>query len=165
MRVLSTIFSPFLLEFYGSVAAVGVVVLVVAYFERSRLRALYEKLVHAVRSYIGMKEVLYIIILTVIFLFVSFALHTRVGEIEVINYGHPTIVPIEYYGTPLEMLGIVSSQLARSEGASQSVANQAKGITILWGGLLGNVAISLLSAFVITFVVMKVRYTRETSKG
>lgn len=165
MRVLSTIFSPFLLEVYGSVAAVGVVVVVVAYFERSRVRALYESLAHAVRSYIGAKEVLYIIILTVIFLFVSFALHTRVGEIEVVNQGYPTIVTIEYYGTPLEMFGIVSSQFARSEGTLQSVANQAKGLSILWGGLLGNVAICLLSAFVITFVVMKVRYTRELSKS
>lgn len=166
MRVLSTILSPFLLELYGSVATVGVVAVVVAYFMRSRLRVLYKNLAHAVRSYIGQKEVLYIIILTVIFLFVSFALHTSVMEIEVINQGHPTIVTIEYYGTPFEMFGIVSGASAVSEAAgSQLVENQARGITMLWEGLLANVALFLLSAFVITFLVMKLIYEHELSKG
>ena len=165
IRVLSTIFSPFLLEVYGSLAAVGVVVVVVAYFKRSRVRALYQSFAHAVRSYIGAKEVLYIIVLTGVLLFASFALHTRVGEIEVINQGYPTIVAIEYFGTPLEMFGIVNSQNARSEGSPQMVANQARGLNVLWGGVLGNIAIFLLAAFVITFLVMKVKYTRELSKS
>lgn len=160
IRILSTIFSPFLLELYGSAAAVGIVVVVAAYFERSRLMVLYKGLAKEVRSYISMREVLYIIILTVIFLFLSFAFAGRIGETEVIIRGYPRIVTIYYYGTPFEMFGIVPASVGGSEGGSQLAQSQTADITLLWGGLLGNIVLFSLAAFVITFAVTRVRYKR-----
>lgn len=162
MRVLSTIFSPFLTELYVSVATVGSVVAVAAYLMRSRLKSFYEGFTREVHSYIGLREGVYIIILTVIFLFLSFALNSRVGETEVINQGIPTIVTIQYFGTPFEMFGVASGQLGTTEGGQ--LAGQSGGITILWGNLLANVVIFLLSAFVITYAVTKVKYNRELSR-
>ena len=115
-----------------------------------------------VHSYIGLREGVYIIILTVIFLFLSFALNSRVGETEVINQGIPTIVTIQYFGTPFEMFGVASGQLGTTERGQ--LAGQPGGITILWGDLLANVVIFLLSAFVITYAVTKVKYMRELSR-
>lgn len=159
IRILSTIFSPFLLEIYGSTAAVGVAVAIAAYFERSRLKTLYRGLVRQVRMYIGTKEVVYVIVLTVIFLFASFAFHSRAEETEIVIKGYPTIVTVEYYGTPFEMFGIVGASFDFEGGSFTQ--SQAGGIIALWGGLLASVALFLLSAFVITLVVTKVRYTHS----
>lgn len=163
MRVLSTIFSPFLSELYGSVAAIGVVVVVAAYFERSRLRAILKGFAHAVLSFIGAKEALYIIVLTAIFLFSSFALHSRAGETEAIVQGYPTIIVIRYFGTPIEMFGFPSAEFA--EGGPLLVTSTGGGVIILWGDLLASVAIFMSLAFAITYAVGKVRYLREISKG
>jgi hypothetical protein len=163
MRVLSTILNPFLLELYGSVTAAGIVVAVAAYFERSRLKSFYKGFAQEVHRYIGLREVLFMMILTIIFLFSSFALYSTVGEIEVINQGHPTIATIQYFGAPFEMFGIISAQFTTSEGG-QLVQSQAGGIIMLWGGLLENFALFLLSAFVITYATVKFKSTRELSK-
>lgn len=164
MRTSSTLLNPFLLELYGSIAAIGAAVVVAAYFERSRLRTLYKGFAREVRSFIGTREVLYIIVLTVIFLFMSFALYARVGQTEIVIQRYPRIVTIEYYGTPFEMFSIISPEFARSEGGSQFVQVQAGSINLLWGGLLANIAIFSLSAFLITYAVTKARYVRELSR-
>jgi hypothetical protein len=163
MRVLSTIFSPFLTELYVSLATVAGVVAVAAYLVRSRLKTFYEGFRREVRSYIGLREGMYIIILTVIFLFLSFALNASIGETEVINQGIPIIVSTQYFGTPFEMFGVSSGQLGTTEGGQ--LTGQAGGITILWGGLLANLVIFSLSAFVITYAVTKLKYSRELSKS
>jgi hypothetical protein len=164
IRVLSSIFSPFLLELYGSVAAIGVVVVVAAYFERSRLRTFYGHFRQEVRSYVGLRETLYIIILTVFFMFLSFALHARVGETEIIINGYPRIATTEFYGTPFEMFSIVPPELAGSEGGSQFTQVQAANITLLWGGLLASIVLFSLSAFAITFTVTRLRHHRELTR-
>jgi hypothetical protein len=165
MRVLSAIFSPFLLELYGSIALAVIAVGLVAYFERSRLRPIYEDFRDDVLAYIGLREVVYILILTVFFLFLSIALHMRTGETELLINGYPKIASIEYYGTPLEMFGIVPvPEPAVSEVGSQSVQIQSPIIIPLWIGLLLNLVLFSLIAFAITFTVTKVRYLRELSR-
>jgi hypothetical protein len=158
MRVLSTIFSPFLLELYGSVAIVAVVFVVAAYLERSRLRALYRRARHEVLSYIGLREVVYTIVLTVVFLFLSFLFSGRVANTEVIvRMYYPRILTIYYYGTPFEMFGIVPVSVG-SGGAIPSEQSAGAGITLLWGGLLANIILFSACAFIVTFAVTKVRY-------
>ena len=158
MRVLSTFFSPFLLELYGSVAIVAVVLVVAAYLERSRLRALYRRARHEVRSYIGLREVVYTIILTVVFLFLSFLFSGRVANTEVIvRMYYPRILTIYYYGTPFEMFGVVPVAVG-SGGAVPSEQSAGAGITLLWGGLLANIVLFSACAFIVTFAVTKVRY-------
>lgn len=158
MRVLSTIFSPFLLELYGSAVIAAAVTVVAAYLERSRLRAFYWRATHEVRSYIGMREVVYTIILTAFFLFLSFLFSGRVADAEVmVRTYYPRIVTIYYYGTPFEMFGIVPVG-AGSSGATPSGQSAGVGITLLWGGLLANIVLFSSAAFIVTFAVTKARY-------
>jgi hypothetical protein len=160
IRVLSTLLNPFLLQLYVSITAAGVVAAVVAYFKRSRIRTLYRALVSEVRSFIGMREVLYIVILTVILLFMSFALYASQGETEVLNQGYPRITTVEYYGTPFKMIAVISTMFARSEGSPQLVdlPGSLGGFNLLWEGLLANIILFSLSAFVIAYVVAKLKY-------
>jgi hypothetical protein len=158
MRVLSTIFSPFLMELYGSVVIVAAVIVVAAFLERSRLKALYWRATHEVRSYISMREVVYTIILAAVFLFLSFLFSGRVADTEVIVRAYyPRIETIYYYGTPFEMFGIVPVGVG-SSGEIPSGQSAGAGITLLWGGLLANIVLFSLCAFIITFAVTKVRY-------
>ncbi len=157
MRVSSMIFSPFQIELYGSSAITVAVIVVAAYLERLRLRALYWRATHEVRSYIGMKEVVYTIILTAIFLFLSFLFSGRVANAEVmIRTYYPKIVTIYYYGTPFEMFGIVP--VAPSGSGHQHRQSAGAGITLLWGGLLANIVLFSFGAFIVTFAVTKARY-------
>jgi hypothetical protein len=158
IRVLSTIFSPFQLELYGSMAIVAAVILVAAYLERSRLRSLYWRATNQVRSYLGMREVVYAIILTVVFLFLSFFFSGRMAETEVIVRAYyPRIATIYYYGTPFEMFGVVPIAVP-SSGEIPSDQSAGASITPLWGGLLANLVLFSVLAFIVTFVVTRVRY-------
>ncbi len=178
MRVLSTINSPFLLEVYVSAAIAAAVVAVAAYVERSRLTILLRRLSNEVRAHMGMKELLYIIGLTAILFFISFALYSSTGEIEITDNGYPLIVAVQYFGTPLKMFGVLSGEPGQlpAQTASSHYAHdystlpslweptQTGGINVLWPGLIINGTLFLLTAFLITYAVTKLKHTRDYYK-
>jgi hypothetical protein len=123
-------------------------------------RETFESFADEVRSNIGGKEVVYIVILTVIFLFASLTLHARIAVSQITNFnGYKETIVVKYYGAPFEMLSVwwlVAQYFSGSLAAGTA--------TVIWGGLLADVAIFSLSAFFIILAVTKVRNDRERAR-
>ena len=160
VRVLSEIYSPLFLQVCGSITVAGIILALIAYLERSRLGLVYEKVRRAFRSYIGLREILYVAILTVILLFILFALSARFGETEITLESHLRVVPVQYYGAPFEMFTMVNPPSQFSPWDVESLGS----INILWPGFLLNAALCSVSSFAITFATVRTLRRNEISK-
>jgi hypothetical protein len=164
MRVLSTLLSPFLIQVYSVTSIVCAAAAVLIYLKRTRVTASLRKLTKSVLSNIGMRQLLYIIILTVLFLFLSFALYMKIGRTEIIDQGYPVPVNVTYFGAPLSMFGIIqpSSETGTSLESQIEWTQDIGGRLIFQqGGLLLNTALFAFLAFVLTYLVMKLTRRRE----
>jgi hypothetical protein len=168
MRVLSNIYSPFLSQVLTVTAVAGIIAAVAMYFERRRVSTALKKIYDNIFDYMGTRELLYIIMLTALFLFISFAAYMRIGKMEVMEQGVPTTVSISYFGYPFEMIGVAyPTELAtgRSElTAIQLAVNYRGGTMILWNGLFLNIVVCFLLAFAVTYTVMRLNRAREASE-
>jgi hypothetical protein len=159
MRVLSTIFSPFLEELYISFAAVAVTSVAAVYLFQSRLRILLKGFTHDVTSLIGGKEVMIIVLLTLIFLVASLAVHSVFVETEITDQGYPAILLTECFGIPFTSLGLLKAEISEG-GRVPSTING----PVVFGGAIPDVALFLTAAFLIVFLVKRVIYMRDLNK-
>lgn len=157
MRVLSTIFSPFLGELFSSLTAVCVVFAAVLYLFRSRLKAVVGGFVNEVVGLIAGREVVYIVLLAFGFVFVSLVVRS-VPEVTEINVnGYPAILLSQCFGVPFEMLGLPSVEF--SEGGPVPP------LTGSWPMVLGGIVPDLLlfgaASFFIVLAVKRTLSMRE----
>jgi len=167
MRVLSNIYNPFLSQVLTVTAVSGIIAAVAVYFERRRVSMALKRIYDNILDYMGMRELLYIIMLTALFLFISFAVYMRIGKMEVIDQGLPRTVGIKYFGYPFEMMGIpYQGELlkASSEGTVLEWSENYEGTMILWNGLFLNIALCFLLAFVLMYTVTRLKRALEASK-
>jgi hypothetical protein len=161
MRVVSQIYSPFYLQVMGITAAVGAALIVGIYFERSTVRSGAQKIRREIRRYIGLRETVYIIILTSIFFFICFALSSKVVRTEVNVEGFPTVVAATNFGAPFEMFQILYNVEGGTADVSQGIpsltADYRGGMLVLWQGFILDLMICLILAFTITYLVTKLR--------
>jgi hypothetical protein len=165
IRVLSYVYSPFFQQLISVSAAVGIFTAIAIYFQRKRLSTFLKESSHEILRYIGTREFIYIVMLTVIFLFLCFALHTRTSTIELIVDGFPTPVQTANFGLPFEMFQVLynvqGSVSNMGEGLTSIVQGYTGGMRILWYGLIPNLILSVLIAFSLVFLITKFR--SETS--
>ena len=101
------------------------------------------------------RELFASLLLTGVFLFLSFVGYTRFSTTEIVDvWGGSHAVHISYYGFPFEMIGLltpvgsVETEWARHAGGL---------LQILWGGLVLNFALYFLLTFVIVYLSRKLR--------
>jgi hypothetical protein len=169
IRVMHQISDPALLYIYAGFAATGVAVAAIIYIKRSQVRIVKAKAADDILRYIGTREFLYIIILTAIFLFTSFALHSRIGRIELTeSTGYPVPVTVQYFGTPFEMFGIafstVTSVQETAETLPQWIQTIEGGNFMIWEGFVLNLALCILLAFIIIYVTAKAKHKYEVAR-
>lgn len=169
LRVQSTLLNPLPSEIYFTTAIVLLIALAVAYFERSRLKPFKNKVVGKIRAHIGSREFIYVVILTVILMFVSFGVHIRLGRTEIIFQNHPVGINIQYFGAPFEMIGVpipTAAAVTQTEsGLPQLGSSITGGVQLLWTGLLVNLALCALLAFALTYVAAEIKYRVEYPKN
>ena len=163
MRIQSYISSPFTSEIITVTVVASIIVVAAVYFERSRVNMALKKTYDSIRYYIEMRELVFIVMLTALFLFISFVAHTKIGKIEVIVRGFPNSIIVAYYGYPFEMIGIenlAQSTLGHFEETSplEWVESYQVGTLILWDGIFLNIVLYFLLAFGLTYLVARLRY-------
>jgi len=162
MRIQPSNYTRFLSQVITVTAAVGIIVIAAIFFERSRVIMALKKAYNNILFYIEMRELVVIIILTVLFLFMSYILHTRMGKTEVTIEGFPTPVTAQYYGYPFEMLGIVYlTEWAPTQFETlplEWVGSYKVSTLILWDGLFLNIVLYFLLAFGLMYVVTRLRH-------
>jgi hypothetical protein len=168
MRVLSAVSNPISLQLVGAVVVAGVVATAIIYFERSRVSAFFAKASAEIRTHIEERELLYIIMLTAIFLFISYISFSATGKTEVIIQGFPETRTMQYFGAPFKMIGMEFSTQPSiredSDGSASPVPAAQSNTVVLWQGLILNAALFFLLAFIITYSVKKINHIRARAK-
>jgi hypothetical protein len=159
IRVLSTNANSLLSSLYAGTAVTVAVAALIIYIKRKKVTMLARKLRHEILISFGVKELVFVVILTTIFLLLSFTFSMRIGRGEVDIYGFPSIVSYRFYGKPFEMIAIADASIAQS-GAFESLQQNstpdfAGTFSILWGGLLGNLVVFGLLALISVYVVIR----------
>lgn len=175
MRIQSYIHTRavFLSQIITVTVVASIIVVVAAYFERSRVTMALKETYDSIEYHIGMRELVLIGILTVLFLFISFIGYTRMGKIEVIAQGFPLSTIVAYYGYPFEMIGIENLAQSTPTAAEETmpmewVESYQVNTWIFWDGLLLNLVLYFLLAFVLTYFVARLKhmYTlRESARA
>ena len=179
MCVLSATQNPFLMQVYIGAAVMSVLTAVLIYSMRKRANIFMKKVCHEILTNFGLKELVFTIFLTGVYMFMSFTLFTRVGRDEVVIFGFPTIVTYHYYGKPFEMIALMTSSvgsggtdvyawmvhpisLMRAEGFQALASPPNVGTTnVLLPGLLLNALIFGMLAFLTVYAVAKLNYLRQ----
>jgi hypothetical protein len=170
MRFFAALYNPLMSQLIiGS--AIGSVILAVAIvLERSKVKAALAWLYDHITYYMDTREFFYVFLLTAFLLFSSYAAHSRVGNVEVISNGVPTVLSMRFFGYPFEMFGIPLrlsiTQLDLEAVTSELTTNPATNMpVILWFGLLLSIVLFFLVAFGITYLVMRLNYAYQSRKS
>ena len=161
LRVTSTTLSSFMLQIYLVAGVAGTIAVMAAYLERSRLGIFLKDLRHEILAHFGTKEVVYVMAFVAVLLFVSYSLHLRVGNAEIINdHGYPSVVRMQYFGTPFEMVGFpspTSTRVANSDAGLEFIQTDSGQVTLLWQGFILNVVLFSLLGFALVYAIAKIR--------
>jgi hypothetical protein len=168
VRLSSAPADQLILQGYAVAASASLALAIIIYVKRRRVYIWAKGFAYEVHRSFGTREIVYTLILTVIFLFLSFAFFMRPGRVEVSVNSLPTPVNMSFYGKPFEMLGITSANIVTGESGEISVEiNQdyQGAISIFWEGLILNTALYALLAFMIVYAVIRLRYLIDYSKS
>ena len=163
----STLLSQILIATTVITAALGVV----AYFRRSLVSGTLKKIHGSIVDNIAFKELVLIVILTALFLFMSFVSYNRMGRIEVDVQGTPTAVTMLFLGYPFEMVAFeqgtrrVSGIGAEGGPPLEALGSHVVGTLFFWSGLILDVLLYFLSGFILVYVVTSLRKRREDGRG
>jgi len=151
MRALDVLYSP--LSFQVSVGTgIGVLVFVVIVLvERRRVVKFVKKAHTEIDNYMEPREVLFSLGLTAFLLFSSFASSATIGRIETTVRGIPTITNERRFGFPFEMMTLPLG----SPGAETTSTLP----TLLWVGLLLNIALFFLTSYGVVYLAAKLWHT------
>jgi carboxypeptidase Q len=163
MRFLAEFYNPFMSEVIMGSAIAAVVVLIAAILERSKVKAALTKVYSDISSTVDAKEIVYIIILTALFLFSSYALTARIVKMETIIGGVPQIVSARDFGYPFEMIRIpvqtsVTTTDLETALSQLTVVSHSSTLIILWEGLLLDIVLYFVLAFVVVYLLASISY-------
>jgi len=170
MRVLAALYNPFFSQVFIGSGIAAVVVAVLVFLERSKVKTALIKAYNNIASYVEMREIIYAIALTAFLLFSSYAAYTRIGRIEIMAKGVPTVLSMRYFGYPFEMLGI-PLQLSVTEPDIELVITQltlnpeSSTPEILWPGLLLNAVLFFVISLSIVYLAARVWYAYLSRKS
>ena len=169
IRVLSYFYNPFMSQVIAVTIIAGTIAIVAVFYERPKVSLALKRTYGSILNYVGMKETVYILILTALLLFVSFIGHTRVTTVEATVDGFPTPVRAEYMGAPFEMVGLLRLTPLSLEQAEMSAAavveNYELSMVILWQGLVLNIILYSLLSLVITYTLTRLKETYLSKKS
>ncbi|MGA3191926.1 MAG: M28 family metallopeptidase [Candidatus Bathyarchaeia archaeon] len=170
MRFLAAIQSRALtmsLVLIGTTTVIVILAVVVA-LKRSKARAallkLYYEIVYGMRS----AEWVWVVLLTAFLLFSSYASYVQIANTEVIQHGVPTIVTMRNIGYPFEMIALPIPNTVTMQNFELTVSvlsvPETSTPTILWTGLLSNVALFFLLSFGVVYAASTLRYAYQTRR-
>jgi len=169
MRILSYNYGPSLSQVVTVTLMAGIVLSAAAFFQRSRVIPALKRTYNDILNRMEMKEFLLIAILTVLFLFTSYVMHTRAGRVEIIVQDFPSTATIAYYGYPFEMIGIQYSAKptpAQWEWTISEMAENYKVDTLIfWDALFLNFILYLLLAFGLIYAVARLEEMYKLRKS
>jgi hypothetical protein len=156
MRALDVLYNPF--SFQVSVGAgIGVLVSVlIVLVERRRVVKFVKKAHEEIANHMELREVLFSLVLTVFLLFSSFASNATIGRTEITIQGIPTITNERRFGFPFEMM-----TLPLGSPGSEITATLP---TLLWVGLLLNIALFFLTSYGVVYLTAKLWHTYESRR-
>ena len=159
IRFLSYIYNPFLLQVAGVAIVASIVAAVAIYFERSRVSIFLKEMYERGRDivfFMEFKGFLYVIILAVLFLFVSFTTSNSVGKIELIIDGFPRMITVFFWGFPLRIAGTLNPVGSAETGWAEEY--QGSNIIIFWDQLILNIILYFLLAFGLMYLILRLKY-------
>lgn len=167
LRVLADVQSPLLSQILTVTMMMSVVILSVVFLKRSWVNGAMRRAYSSILSYIGMRELVVIVMLTILFLFISYVSHVRVETIEITVRGWPSPILMSYYGYPFEMIGIQQKNIPlaspqQSDGAFSSGSTFGGSYDLppqmLWSGIFENLILFSLLAFAVTYSFERLRW-------
>jgi hypothetical protein len=169
MRFLAEFYDPFMSEVITGSAIAAVIILIAAILERSKVKAALTKLYSDIVSTVDSKEIVYIVILTALLLFSSYALNLRLVKMETNIDGVPQIVSARDFGYPFEMVrlplqtSVTSTDLETALSQLKTVG-QSNTLIILWEGLLLDITLYFVVAFIVVYLVARTSYAYSLRK-
>lgn len=170
VRVLSVLYNPFMSQVLMGSAIAFAIVAALIFIERSRVKSALARMYGGVVDYMETKEYVYVFLLMAFLLFSSYAMHSRLGRTEIMVNEVPTLLTMQYFGTPFEMLGIPQRLTGTQQDfefvtAELTMGPESGTPVIIWPGLLLNIVVYFLAAFGIVYLALRVWYAygeRET---
>jgi hypothetical protein len=113
-----------------------------------------------IRGYIQEKELLMSLLLTILFLFLSFISHTRLATITIMDkLAQPHTIHTSNYGFPFEMIAIFTPfNMDESYWVEQAGGGT---LRIIWGGLIPNFFLYFFLSFAVVYIYRRLT-TRPT---
>ena len=147
---------------------VGIILAVVVVLKRSRVRAALVKLHNEIIYGMGSLEWVWVVLLTAFLLFSSYASYSQIANAEVIQSGVSTVVSMRYIGYPFEMIAFPLPSTVTTQNFELTVSvlsvPETSAPTILWAGLLSNVALFFLLSFGVVYAASKLRYEYQSRR-
>jgi len=146
----------------------GIILAVVVVFKRSKVRTALMKLYSEIAYGMGLQEWVWVVLLTALLLFSSYASYSQIANAEVIESGVPTLVSMRYVGYPFEMIGfpIPITVVKQNFEITVTVLStpESSAPMILWAGLLSNGALFLLFSFGVVYAASMLRYEYQSRR-
>jgi len=147
---------------------VGILLAVVVVLKRSRVRAALVKLYKAIVYGMGSQEWVWVVLLTALLLFSSYAAYSQIANAEVIESGVSTVVSMRYVGYPFGMLAfpLPSTVLTQNFELTVQVLSvpETTTPTILWAGVLSSLTLFFLLSFGLVYALSMLRYEYESRR-
>lgn len=113
------------------------------------------KIFENVGDYMHSQELVIVILLTVLFTFLSFVGYTKMSTTEITVSGRSYSIHISYYGFPFQMIGILNPL---SDMENFWIYHSGQGLVrIFWSGLILNVIIYFFLAFFLVYLIKRLR--------
>jgi len=174
LRVLSNSQSSLLSQILTFTMMMGVVVVAAAYLKRSQVTVALRKTYGSILCYIETRQVVVIVMLTAVFLFLSYISDVKVEVLEIMNRGWPTPIIMAYYGYPFKMISIQQMTEAPPPSPQQVDGALSSGSSgggyqvppqILWSGVFLNLIVYFLLAFALTYLFERLRNAYTSARS
>lgn len=147
---------------------VVIILAAIVVLKRSKVRAAVVKLYNEIVYGMGSAEWVWVVLLTAFLLFSSYSSYVQIANTEVIQNGVPTPVTMKYVGYPFEMVAFPFPSTVTMQNFELTVSvtfvPETSTPTILWAGLLLNVALFFLLSFGVVYAASMLRYAYESRR-
>jgi hypothetical protein len=147
---------------------VFIVLAVVVVLKRSKVRAALMKLYNEVTYGMGLAEWVWVVILTALLLFSSYASYAKIANTEVVESGVPTLASMRYVGYPFEMIAFPIPSTLTTQNFELTVqvlsTPESSAPVVLWSGVLLNAVLFFLLSFGVVYAASMLRYEYQSRR-
>jgi hypothetical protein len=138
-----------------------------AYFQQSRTRIFFtwiHRQMCNIASFMDLRNLVYVTILAALFLFTFSLASMHFEKVEIADdYGFPAMVTAVTWGVPLKMGAIMQAERTTPQMDDPThyepiVMYTSGGTLIFWEGVILDVILYMVLAFVITYLILKVKH-------